>query len=95
LDPLPGLSVDEKMSLLSNKGVTQEDFVISAYIVAFVKRAIAEDKDFLSKPLAEKQKVISKYAQEKVKVTDAAEKVKQEMLLKQQQQMQEQFPTGN
>jgi hypothetical protein len=95
LDPLPGLSVDEKMSLLSNKGVTQEDFVTSAYIVSFVKRAIAEEKDFLSKPLAEKQKVISKYAQEKVKVTDAAEKVKQEMLLKQQQQMQEQFPAGN
>jgi hypothetical protein len=95
LDPLPGLSVDEKMSLLSNKGVTQEDFVTSAYIVAFVKRAIAEDKDFLSKPFADKQKTISAYAAEKIKTTDAAEKVKQEILLKQQQLQQEMFNPGN
>lgn len=87
LDPLQGLSADEKMSLLQNKGITQEDYVISAYIGAFVKRAIAEDEKFLNKPLAEKQKVIAAYAQEKIKANDKAEALKQEMLLEQQQQM--------
>jgi uncharacterized protein YpmB len=87
LDPLPGYSIDEKMSLLQNKGATQEDFVISAYIASFVKRAIAEDEEFLSKKLEEKQKVIMKYAQEKITANDKAEQVKNEMLLEQQQQM--------
>lgn len=95
LDPLPGLSVDEKGALLMNKGATQEDYVISTYVVSFVKRAIADDKDFLSKPLPEKQKLIQKYAAEKIKTNDAAEKVKQEVLAKQQQQQQEQFGQVN
>lgn len=94
LDPLPGMSVDEKNAALMNKGATQEDYVISTYIVSFVKRAIAEDKDFLNKPFADKQKVIAKYAGEKTKVNDAAEKLKQEMLLQQQQQQQEMFGQG-
>jgi hypothetical protein len=93
LDPIPGMTVDEKMSLIMNKGVTQEDFVISSYIVSFVKRAIAEDADFLSKKLEEKQKVMVKYAKDKIKENDAAEKVKQELML-QQQQMQNDMNQG-
>jgi hypothetical protein len=85
LDPLPGLSSDEKMSLLQNKGITQEDYVTSSYIVSFVKRAIAEDDKFFSKKLADKQKIIAGYAGEKIKANDKAEQLKQEMLLEQQQ----------
>lgn len=85
LDPLPGMSVDEKMSLISNKGITQQDFVISSYIVPFIKRALDEDKGFLSKPMKEQQKKISAYADEKIKVVDEAEKMKRQLLLDQQQ----------
>jgi hypothetical protein len=85
LDPLTGLSSDEKMTLIMNKGITQEDYVTSAYIVPFVKRAIAEDPNFLSKKLADKKKVLTAYAKEKMDVVDEAEKLKQEMMLEQQQ----------
>lgn len=85
LDPLAGYTVDEKMSLMQNKGCTLPDFVISAYITAFVKKAVATEKDFMSKPLEEKMNVMRKYADEKIKEADAAEHVKQD-LLKQQQQ---------
>ncbi len=85
LDPLTGLSSDEKMTLIMNKGITQEDYVTSAYIVPFVKRAIAEDANFLSKKLEDKKKVLQKYAKEKMDTVDEAEKLKQEMMIEQQQ----------
>lgn len=80
LDPAPGYTVDEKMSLLQNKGLTQQDFVISSYLPSFIKRAMDEDKDFANKPLVEKQKVIKKYADEKIKENDKAEQAKQDLL---------------
>lgn len=84
LDPLPGYSVDEKMSLLQNKGCTQEDFVISSYITAFVKKAVAMVKDFMSLPFDKKMEVVQKYAAEKIKAATEAEKLKQDLLLEQQ-----------
>jgi hypothetical protein len=90
LDPLPGYSTDEKMSLLQNKGCTQEDYVISCYITAFVKRAFAMVKDFMSLDLDKKMAEIKKYAGEKIKVNDAAEQVKQDLLKEQQEAMQQQ-----
>lgn len=83
LDPLPGLTVDEKNAAIMNKGATQEDYVISTYIVPFVKRAIAEDKNFLAKPFVVQYEVMKKYAGEKTKVIDAAEQAKQNLLAKQ------------
>ncbi len=95
LDPLPGYTVDEKMSLLMNKGCTQEDFVISAYIGSFVKRAIKEDPLFVSKDYEQKMAIIQKYAQQKIKVTDAAEQVKQDLLMEQQNAFNESSNSGN
>jgi hypothetical protein len=83
LDPLPALSVDEKMSLLSNKGIVQQDYVISAYIVSFVKRAIDEEKDFVNKPMKDQMDIMRKYADEKIKVSDKAEQAKRELLAEQ------------
>lgn len=90
LDPLPGYSVDEKMSLLQNKGCTQEDFVISNYITSFVRRAKSEHQDFLAKNFSEKMVIIKSYADEKIKASDKAEQAKQELLKEQQQAFQQQ-----
>lgn len=72
LDPLPGLSVDEKMSLISNKAITLEDFVISTYMAAFIKRAIREDKTFDKKDYQAQMGLLIKYAKEKIDANDAA-----------------------
>lgn len=64
LDPLSNISEDEKMSRLSNKGITQIDYVISSNIQQFVQRAINENKKFPKLKLEEQQAVLKKYAQE-------------------------------
>jgi hypothetical protein len=72
LDPLPGLSVDEKMSLISNQAITKEDFVISSYMASFIKRALREDSEFDKKDYSQQISVLSKYAAEKMKANDTA-----------------------
>lgn len=72
LDPLPGYGVDEKMSLISNKAITLEDFIISSYMASFIKRAIREDKDFAKKEYKVQMDLLAKYAQEKIKANDEA-----------------------
>lgn len=72
LDPLPGYSADDKMSMLMNKGITPEDYVISNYMAQFIKRAVIEDKDFVKKPYAKKMEVLQSYATEKTTAIDAA-----------------------
>lgn len=64
LDPLPNISEDDKMSRLSNKGITLETYVISSNIQSFVQRAIQEDEGFVDKDLDEQQAVMQKYAHE-------------------------------
>lgn len=66
LDPFPNVSEDEKMSRLSNKGITQEDYIISANIQQFVRRALEEDSGFAAKSLADRRKQMALYAQEVV-----------------------------
>lgn len=70
LDPLPNISEDDKMSRLSNKGITQESYVISSNIQSFVQRAIEEDKKFVDMDLPKQQEVMQKYALE---ITEAEE----------------------
>lgn len=72
LDPLPGLSVDEKMSLISNKAITQIDFVLSSYMASFIKRAQREDDKFSIKSYQDQIKLLEKYAQEKIDSNDSA-----------------------
>lgn len=75
LDPLPGLSEDEKMSRLSNKGILPESYIISSNINEFVQRAIDEDESFASNPLKEQKAVMMKYAGEVLGKLDAGKKI--------------------
>lgn len=64
LDPLPNISEDDKMSRLSNKGITLETYVISSNIQEFVQRAIEEDKGFPDLDLTKQKEKMSTYAVE-------------------------------
>lgn len=90
LDPLPGVSTDEKLSMLSNKGCTQTDYIISNYMASFIKRALREDERFGEKNYDEQMKVLAKYAEEKIKANDEASQMvdaqKQQVIAEMQQQ---------
>lgn len=84
LDPLPNVNEDEKMSMLSNKGVTKLNYIISCNIQAFIQRALFENEDFEEWDLNEQKEELEKYAQEQV---DADKKEAEESMKLQQQQM--------
>lgn len=79
LDPLPGITTDEKMTMLSNKGISYKDFIISCNISHFVDMAISKypekesAKPFLEMDIEEKEKIISDYAEQKAKEISTAE----------------------
>lgn len=64
LDPLPNITEDEKMSRLTNKGITLETYVISSNIQEFVQRAMDEDEKFVELELEKQKELLAKYAQE-------------------------------
>lgn len=66
LDPLPNISEDDKMSRLSNQGITQETYVISSNIQEFVRRAIEENKGFAEMEVKKQREVMVKYATEEI-----------------------------
>lgn len=71
LDPLPNISEDDKMSRLTNKGITLESYVISSNIQQFVQRAIDENENFVEAELEDQKKVLAKYAQEIITANEA------------------------
>ncbi len=75
LDPLSGWSVDDKMTLIANKAITQEDFIISSYMAQFIKRAQQEDPKFALRKYDEQMKLLKKYAAEKIKANDQAQQM--------------------
>lgn len=66
LDPLSNITEDDKMSRLSNKGITQETYVISSNIQEFVDRAIEENEGFSDMEPAKQKEIISGYAKEQI-----------------------------
>jgi hypothetical protein len=72
LNPLPGLSDDEKMTRLSNFGITLRDYVVSSNIEQFVKRATVENENFFALPYLEKRKIMYKFADEITEENNAA-----------------------
>lgn len=72
LDPLAGLTEDEKLMRLQNEGITEEDYVISCNIIKFIRRAIEENKSFLKLKDPEKMVALSKYAQDVIDKNSAA-----------------------
>jgi hypothetical protein len=77
LDPLAGLDEDEKMSRLSNGGITELSYVISSNINAFVQRAVKEHADFYTQDFEQQQAIILAYAQEVQTENSAAQQVQQ------------------
>lgn len=78
LDPFYGYTQDEKMTMKSNNGITDLDYVISCNIQQFVTSAIADDVDFFQLKLNEKKIIIKKYAEEVIKLNSAKEVIKKE-----------------
>lgn len=70
LDPLPNITEDEKMSRLTNKGITLESYIISSNIQEFIQRALQEEKTFVDMDLEKQKEVLSKYAKEIITVND-------------------------
>ena len=79
LNPFAGMSSDDLMINIQNKFITQEDAVISANIVQFVRRAKFEDDKFYTLELDDQQKVMKKYAQEKISENSKADELKSKM----------------
>lgn len=67
LDPLPNITEDEKMSRLTNKGITLESYIISSNIQAFIQRAIEENEGFVDLEPEKQREVLKKYAEEIMK----------------------------
>jgi hypothetical protein len=67
LDPMSGLTEDEKALLISNKGATKQDYIISTYISDFVNRAYSENKDFNTLERKKQYDILLSYANEKLK----------------------------
>jgi hypothetical protein len=76
LDPLSGLTEDEKMSRLSNGGITELSYVVSSNINAFVQRAVKEDGRFYSKSFDEQQRIVTEYAKAVQAENSAAQQVR-------------------
>ena len=75
LDPLANVTEDDKMTRLSNKGITKLTYVISSNINEFVQRAIEENKGFADLDPVKQKEIISGYAQEQIDNQDADLKV--------------------
>jgi hypothetical protein len=64
LDPLPGLTEQDKMTRLSNGGISRIDYVVSCNISPFVTRATEADTGFIALPYAAAIAILRGYAQE-------------------------------
>lgn len=67
LDPLYGISEDEKILRLQNKGINETDYVISSNVHKYVRRALEENEGFPDLTYGEQMKIMNKYAQETIK----------------------------
>jgi len=75
LDPLPNVGDDEKMTRLSNKGITLETYIVSSNIHEFVQAAIDENEKFVDMSLKEQKLIIRKYAKDQIAEDSAAGQV--------------------
>lgn len=64
LDPLANISEDDKMSRLSNGGITKTTYIISSNIHEFVQRALDEDENFPDLELEKQKEKMTEYAKE-------------------------------
>lgn len=62
LDPMYGVTDDEKMIRLSNNGVSEIDYIISCNIMPFVKRASKDEETFYKLTYDQQMEQMKKYA---------------------------------
>ena len=79
LDPFSGMTSEDKMAYIQNRFITQQDAVISANIVQFVRQAKSEQDNFYLLPLKDQQAVMVKYAKVKIAENDKAAELKAKM----------------
>lgn len=80
LDPFPNATEDDKMTRLSNNGITLEDYIISGNIQQFVRRAMLENKGFMSADIVGRKAIISKYAQEVITINTAKDSISKSLM---------------
>lgn len=78
LDPLSNITEDEKMTRLSNRGITELTYIISSNIQTFVQRALEDNKGFADMEPKQQKEIIAKYAQEQLDAQNAELKVEME-----------------
>ncbi len=66
LDPLAGISEDDKMSRLSNNGITQLDYVVSSNINKFVAELVDKTPAFLDMDITKQKEAVYKLAAEQI-----------------------------
>ncbi|GHT33577.1 hypothetical protein FACS189434_08040 [Bacteroidia bacterium] len=71
LDPFYGYSQQDKMTMFSNGGITETDYIISCNIVQFVERATQEDSEFTRKSFKDKKRKVAEYAADIIKENSA------------------------
>ncbi|MDR2003943.1 MAG: hypothetical protein LBQ74_13000 [Prevotella sp.] len=79
LDPLYGYTQDDKMAMLSDGGITEQDYVMSCNISQLVDRGIDEHDDFLKKTFREKKEIIGAYVDEIIEANDIVSALKDKM----------------
>lgn len=75
LNPLAGVSEDDKVLQLQNQGISEKDYIISCNIASFVKTAMKEVQDFAAKSYEEKAAIIDGYANEIMTANSAKQEV--------------------
>ena len=75
LDPLPGATIEGKLAMSANKTITRENNIISDNLVAYVRRALFENKDFDTWELDKQKELMIKYAEEQISAMDEAAKL--------------------
>ena len=79
LDPFYGFNQQDKMTMLSNGGITERDYIVSCNIVQFVQRASKENEYFDKKTFEQKKKIIVGYAEEIIKENSAKEQIQSQI----------------
>lgn len=79
LDPLSNVTQDDKIMMLSSRGISQRTYVMSSNIQAFVQRAIEEDDKFAVSSFPDQVKKMETYADELIASMDASLPMTQEL----------------
>lgn len=76
LDPLAGISEEDKMIRLSNGGITKANYIISCNIQYFIERAIDENGDaFFNLSMKDKKLIMQEYATEQINLNSASQEI--------------------